>query len=89
MKVHQNASIFVARLNPRTEVTHRLEAGRAAYVYLIDGEAGLDGERAATGDAAKVTAQDSLTIRATAPTELILVDVPLDFKRVGVWAGRS
>jgi redox-sensitive bicupin YhaK (pirin superfamily) len=88
VKVHQDASVFVARLNPRIEVTHRLQSGRAAYVYLIEGEAALDGERAGAGDAAKVTAQDSLTIRATAPTELILVDVPLQFKRVGIWANR-
>jgi redox-sensitive bicupin YhaK (pirin superfamily) len=89
VKVHQDASIFVARLDPRVEVTHRLEGGRALYVYLIEGEAVLDGERAGTGDAAKVTAQDSLTIRASAPTELILVDVPLQFKRVGMWANRA
>jgi len=89
VKVHQDAGIHVAHLNPRTEVTHRLEAGRGAYAYLLDGEATFNGEPASTGDAVEATDQDSLHIRATAPSELILVDVPLDFKRVGVWAGRS
>jgi quercetin 2,3-dioxygenase len=87
VKVHQDASIYVAHLNPRTEVTHRIGPGRGAYVYLIEGEAIFDDEPVATGDAAKVTDQDALHIQATAPSELILVDVPLQFKRVGVWAG--
>jgi redox-sensitive bicupin YhaK (pirin superfamily) len=87
--VHQDASVLVSRLNPGVEVGHRIGAGRGVYAYLIDGEATFDGEPVATGDAAKVTDQDTLRIRATAPSELILVDVPLDFQRVGFWANRS
>jgi redox-sensitive bicupin YhaK (pirin superfamily) len=89
VKVNQDASVYVSRLNPGIELTHRLGPGRGAYVYLIDGEATLDDEPVATGDAAKVADQDALHIQATAPSELILVDVPLDFKRVGIWAGRG
>src|SRR5919197_3388448 len=84
VKVNQDASVYVSRLNPGIELTHRLGPGRGAYVYLIDGEATLDDEPVATGDAVKVADQDALHIQATAPSELILVDVPLDFKRVGI-----
>ena len=42
----------------------------------------------ATGDAAMVTDQPALTIAADAPSELILVDVPLEFEPVGIWAGQ-
>jgi quercetin 2,3-dioxygenase len=87
VKVHQDAGVYVAHLNPRTEVTHRIGPGHGVYAYLIDGEATFDGEPLATGDAAKVTDQDALHIQATDPSELILVEVPLEFKRVGVWAG--
>jgi hypothetical protein len=89
VKVHQDASIHVAHLNLRTEATHHLGPGRGAYAYMIEGEATFDDEPVAAGDAAKVTDQESLRIQATALSELILVDVPLDFKRVGVWADRS
>jgi hypothetical protein len=41
-----------------------------------------------TGDAAKVTDEPSLTIRAEETSELILVDVPMVFEPVGIWAGR-
>ena len=43
-------------------------------------------ETVATGDAAKVVDED-LRIVATQPSELILVDVPMDFRPVGIWAG--
>jgi quercetin 2,3-dioxygenase len=68
---------------------HRIGEGRGAYAYLIGGQARLDGEPVATGDAAKVTGQPSLTVAAEAPSELILVDVPMRFEPVGVWAGRG
>jgi len=39
-----------------------------------------------TGDAAMVEAESALTIAAAQPTELILIDVPMRWKPVGVWA---
>jgi redox-sensitive bicupin YhaK (pirin superfamily) len=87
VRIHQDAGVSVASLAPGDEVVHPLGSGRGAYVYLIEGQARFDGEQVAGGDAAKVTDQPSLTIAATAPSELILVDVPLRFRPVGVWAG--
>ena len=88
VKVHQDASVLVSHLNPGTEVRHQIGEGRGVYAYLIGGEATFDGEPVAAGDAAKVTTQDALRIRATVTSELLLVDVPLEFPRVGVWANR-
>lgn len=88
VEVHQDASVHVARLDPGVAVTHRLGEGRGAYAYLIDGAASFNGEAVTTGDAAKVTGEPSLRIAAREPSELILVDVPMRFERVGVWAGR-
>jgi redox-sensitive bicupin YhaK (pirin superfamily) len=88
VEINQEASIYVARLEAGAEVTHGIGEGRGAYVYLIDGAATFDGEAVSTGDAAKVTDRRSLAIRAAAPSELILVDVPLEFERVGIWANR-
>jgi quercetin 2,3-dioxygenase len=87
VRIHQDASVHVASLAAGDEVVHRIGQGHGAYVYLIDGRARFDGEPVTTGDAAKVTGQPSLAIRAEAPSELILVDVPMAFERVGIWAG--
>jgi len=87
VRVHQDASVHVAALAAGEEVVHQVGQGRGAYAYLIDGQARFDGQPAATGDAAKVAGQASLAVRAEAPSELILVDVLMEFERVGVWAG--
>jgi redox-sensitive bicupin YhaK (pirin superfamily) len=89
VKVHQDAAVYLASLEPGVEVTHAIGEGRGAYVYLIEGEASFDDEAASTGDAAKVTGQPSLRIRARAPSELILVDVTMRFEPVGIWTGRA
>lgn len=88
VKVHQDASVHVARLEAGTEVVHRLGEDRGAYVYLIEGAAAFDDHEAETGDAAKVTDQAELRIAATDTSELILVDVPMTFEPAGIWKGR-
>jgi redox-sensitive bicupin YhaK (pirin superfamily) len=88
VKVHQDASVHVASLEPDTEVVHPLGRGRGAYLYVIDGALRLNDEPMTTGDAARVTDEEALRLRADAPSELILVDVPMTFEPVGVWAGR-
>jgi quercetin 2,3-dioxygenase len=89
VKIHQDASVHVASLAPGDRVEHQIGAGRGAYVYLIEGRARFDGGEVTGGDAAKVTDQPSLTVAAEEPSELILVDVPMRFRRVGIWAGRD
>jgi len=75
--VHQDAHVLVSRLNPDVEVGHELGAGRGVYLYVIEGDADIVGERMATGDAAEIWDEPSIPIRANATTELILVDVAL------------
>ena len=89
VKVHQDAAVYVASLAEDAEVTHSIGEGRGAYAYLISGLATFDGEAVKTGAAAKVVDQPTLKIRARAESELILVDVPMSFEAVGVWASRA
>jgi redox-sensitive bicupin YhaK (pirin superfamily) len=76
--VHQDAHVFVSRLSPGAEVEHALGRERGAYLYVIEGDVGVNGERMATGDAAQIRDETRIAIEATADTELILVDVALD-----------
>jgi hypothetical protein len=85
VKVNQNASIYVASLASGTEVSHPIGPGRGVYGYLIEGSATFNGEDLATGDAVKVVEEPELTIQAGESSELILVDVPMNFEPVGIW----
>jgi redox-sensitive bicupin YhaK (pirin superfamily) len=77
VKVHQDASVYAARLDPSAAVSHAFDEGRGGYLYVIGGDLWADGERMGTGDAAKLRDHPSLDLRAEGPTELLLVDVPL------------
>jgi len=86
VRIHQDATVQVGRLSPGTAVAHDFPAGRGGYLYLIEGRAMVGAEDLATGDAAKIADEAALAIEATEVSELILVDVPLRFTPVGVWA---
>ena len=88
VKIHQDAAVYVASLAPGTQVSHQVGAGRGAYAYVIDGAASFGDEDVTTGDAAKVTDQSELRIRAREQSELIVVDVPMRFEAVGIWKGQ-
>jgi redox-sensitive bicupin YhaK (pirin superfamily) len=76
--VHQDAHVFVSRLSAGRSVRHDLADGRGVYLYLIEGDARVNGEPMATGAAAQIQGEPTVEIESAADTELILVDVALD-----------
>jgi redox-sensitive bicupin YhaK (pirin superfamily) len=83
----QDARALVAHLTDRGPLTHAFGEGRGGYLYVIDGRVELDSDLLGTGDAAKIVGAADLTLRTDIAAELILIDVPLEFEPVGVWAG--
>ena len=75
--VHQDAHVFVSRLTAGSAVKHDLPAGRGVYLYVIEGDVSVNGERMETGAAAQIRDEPSVSIEADADSELILVDVAL------------
>jgi redox-sensitive bicupin YhaK (pirin superfamily) len=86
VRVHQDAAVYVSRLEPGRTVSHEFRPGRGGYLYLIEGRASVGAEELAAGDAAKILDEPVVELTAREPSELILVDVPLRFIPVGVWA---
>ncbi|MGZ4110052.1 MAG: pirin family protein [Actinomycetota bacterium] len=75
--VHQDADVFVSHLSAGARVEHPLRDGRGVYLYVIEGDVSVNGERMTTGDAAQITEEPSVAIEAATDSELILVDVEL------------
>ncbi|MGZ4153489.1 MAG: pirin family protein [Actinomycetota bacterium] len=75
--VHQDADVFVSHMSAGARVEHPLRDGRGVYLYVIEGDVSVNGERMTTGDAAQVTEEPSVAIEAATDSELILVDVEL------------
>jgi len=86
VRVHQDAAVYVSRLSAGIAVAHDFRPGRGSYLYLIEGRARVGAEELAGGDAATIQEERQLRIEANDTSELILVDVPLRFTPVGVWA---
>src|SRR5207244_10919548 len=72
---HQHAAVYVSALTEGTAVSHEFSRGRGAYLYVIGGAVGLNDEKLAIGDAAKITREEKLEIVAQEPSELIMVEV--------------
>jgi hypothetical protein len=87
LDLSQDATARVAHITDQGRLDHSFGPGRGGYLYVIDGRLSLDGDTLATGDAAKVTGEVTLHFSSNLAAELILIDVPLDFEPVGVWAG--
>jgi len=73
--VHQAAAVYVLRLESGVSVRHTLEDGFGAYLFLIEGDVRLNTERLTSGEAARIRDEREMAVTATAPSELIMVEV--------------
>ena len=78
MTVHGDAAVYISSLAPGESVKHEIHHGRGCYLYAIEGEIDVNGERMSTGDAARIWDEPMLEIAASSDAELILVDVNLN-----------
>jgi len=88
LDLRQDARVSVAHLSAGAALSWSFEPSRAGYVYVIDGNATVNEDGLATGDAVKIEGPEDLLVAATGVTEMILVDAPLRYRPVGVWARR-
>jgi redox-sensitive bicupin YhaK (pirin superfamily) len=82
----QDARVLVGRLGAGDQARHELGEGRGGYLYVLDGELRLGDERLGGGDAAKLAGPEELEVTGDEDAELILIEVPLQFRPIGVWA---
>ena len=73
--IHQDASIFLSKIDATKSVTHRLEHDRHAWLQVLRGSVSLNGERLDVSDGAAVSEVEELTIQATEDAEIMLFDL--------------
>lgn len=76
--IHQDASMYVSSLGAGKQVEHALAPERKAYVFIIDGDATVNGQKMQRQDAARIEGESSVSIKADgrSATELLLIDLP-------------
>lgn len=75
MAIHQDADLWLARLEANQAVTHPLAAGRHAWLHVAEGEVTLNGQTLTGGDAAAVTGESALEIRGAKSSQVLLFDL--------------
>jgi redox-sensitive bicupin YhaK (pirin superfamily) len=73
--IHQDAELYSALLAPGDEVTHTTERIRKGWVQLASGAVTVNGEALAPGDGAAIAYEETVAIKASAESELLLFDM--------------
>lgn len=76
LAIDQDAVIYTSRLRAGNQVEHESSKGRKGYVFIISGNAALNGISLAAGDQARIENEPKLTLQASQDSELILLDLP-------------
>jgi quercetin 2,3-dioxygenase len=75
IRINQDADLYIAKLNPMDAVKHTLRPQRHAWVHLATGEAVVNGHTLQSGDALAVSAEDSISLCANQPSEVLMFDL--------------
>lgn len=75
IEIHQDADLYLARLEPGQTVTHALGARRNAWLHVAEGTVKVNGETLSAGDAAALSGKASLEISGVQPSQVLLFDL--------------
>ncbi len=75
MTIHQDADLWLAKLEPNHRVQHQLASGRHAWVHVAEGEVTVNGQALQGGDAAAVSEEIDLKISAAKPAQVLVFDL--------------
>jgi quercetin 2,3-dioxygenase len=73
--IHQDANLYIARLDEGAEATHTLKADRHAWVQVARGAVSLNGKELKQGDGAAVSKETEVRVEAKESSEVLLFDL--------------
>jgi len=80
--IHQDANLYIARLDAAKEAQHQIAAGRHAWLQVARGAVKLAGSSSgktpvimSQGDGAAISQEASVRVEATEPSEVLLFDL--------------
>jgi redox-sensitive bicupin YhaK (pirin superfamily) len=73
--VHQDANLYIARLDKGKEASQSLEDGRHAWAQIARGAVKLNGVELKAGDGAAISKESEVRVVAPEPSEVLLFDM--------------
>ncbi|MGB8524890.1 MAG: pirin family protein [Candidatus Acidiferrales bacterium] len=75
VNIHQDANLYIARLNEGEQAKHSLKAGRSAWMQVSHGTVAVNGTKLKAGDGAAISEESEVRVEATKPSEVLLFDL--------------
>ena len=75
VSIHQDANLYIARLNEGEGAKHSLKAGRSAWMQVSRGAVDLNGTKLKAGDGAAISEESEVRVEAAKPSEVLLFDL--------------
>jgi len=75
LTIHQDARLYLASLSLGEGVSHEIDRGRAAWLQVLRGSVNVLGHDLARGDGVAVTDENSISVQAAVPSEVLLFDL--------------
>ena len=76
MRIHQNAYVSLAALDPGQSLKQPLSADRAGWLQVLRGTVEVNGTPLSAGDAGVLEQETELSLSATEPAEVLWFDLP-------------
>jgi len=73
--IHQDANLYIARLDRGDSAKHALAPDRHAWVQIARGAVELNGRELKAGDGAAISNESELTVKAQKPSEVLAFDL--------------
>jgi redox-sensitive bicupin YhaK (pirin superfamily) len=73
--IHQDADLWLAKLEPGQKVAHELAAGRHAWLHVAEGKVAVNGQELAAGDAAALDGRSAVEVKALERSQVLLFDL--------------
>jgi redox-sensitive bicupin YhaK (pirin superfamily) len=73
--IHQDADLWLAKLDAGNNVVHKLAKERQAWVHVAEGEVSVNGRKLSGGDAAAIADESAIELRAAKPAQVLLFDL--------------
>ena len=75
LTIHQDANLYLARLDESANITHNLDVDRHAWIQVAKGSIRLNGKQLNAGDGAAISNETDVRIEAVKPSEVLLFDL--------------
>ena len=75
MAIHQDADLWLAKLEPGQKVAHAMAAGRHAWLHVAEGRVSVNGQELAAGDAAALDGRSAANVNALENSQVLLFDL--------------